>query len=145
MGALQSNLLQKLKAVVKDGSLPMLGTRPDHSCPPSSLLSPKRGAGAGVGESVCWGKVGFHQLKIKKCLGILDSWFQSFKDSRNYFHISDPILPKNNFMLSGRDCSHIQYFRKFIRRVGIFWPPSFPTFLKNKRFWFMRYLRIIFC
>ena len=78
----------------------------DHSCPPSSLVSPKRGFGAGVGVGmlrvrgnrlvenkkvawllgcwflVCW-FLGFGFL-VSRILVLKDSWFLGFKDSKPF-------------------------------------------------------------
>ena len=52
-----------------------------HSCPPRSLVSPKRGAGAG-GDSLDW-KERFQSFKVSWILGFLVSKFQSFKASKS--------------------------------------------------------------
>ena len=54
------------------------GQENDHSCPPSSLVSPKRKAGAGVGVGMLRGR----GIPLKKNLGFLVSWFQSFNVSK---------------------------------------------------------------
>ena len=92
---------------------------------PSSLLSPKRGADAGVGVGMLrvWGiplienkNKRFLGLLVSRCRSFLVSWIRDFKVPEFHFNDSkiqqiiylmfleeiDPISPDVHFMFSGR-------------------------------------------
>ena len=60
------------------------------SCPSRSLVSPERGAGAGMGVGMLRGRGiplnenEFRSSKVSWFLGFLSSWSQSFKDSKTF-------------------------------------------------------------
>ena len=92
-------------------------------CPPSSLVSPKREVGAGVGVGMLrGGGIPFIENKqVSKSQSFQVSNFQSFK------------VPKiqKEFMFLDRYRSHIQVLQEIIKRIfGICRPPPFPTFSK---------------
>ena len=107
---------------------------PDHKCPPSSLASP-RGAGAGVEVGTLRGRevpvnenvsklvAWFLGFLVPWFLGFLVSWFQVSKfqslEVSEFQSFNDSILPKFHFMFSGRSRSHIQDFRRNIRRIFV--------------------------
>ena len=88
---------------------------PDHSCPPSSLVSPKREAGTAVGVGML--RDGGDSLK-RQCnnLGVLVYLFSGFLASQflgflvseiQSFKVSKFRRPKNDFVFVGRYWSHI--------------------------------------
>ena len=82
-----------------------------HSCPPSSLVSPKKGAGARVGVGMLRGggdSLAWFQCFLVSCVVVLlVSWFLRFENQKC----------NNHMMFLGRCWSHIPKFHFMFSRI----------------------------